>query len=131
MPSIATTVLTDRTTPTAVAHSFVPSDIAQPGSVGILFESGGVLANANKLTVSSRKTAAGKLKGKVTLAMPIVETLNGVPTVTRTGFVSLETTFDLRSTLAERNNIIGMMADALSSGKTLINDTIVKGESVF
>lgn len=130
MPQIATTVLTDRET-VPVNHSFVPADIAQPGSVGVLLESSGVLMNANKLTVSSRKTTGGKLKGRVTLAVPIVETVAGVPTVTRVGYITTETTFDLTSTLQERKNVVGMMYSALDSAKSLINDTIVKGEAVF
>lgn len=130
MPQIATTILADREA-TPVNHSFVPADIAQPGSVGVLLESTGVLSNANKLTVSSRKTTGGKLKGKVTIQMPIVEVVAGVSTVTRTGYCTFETTFDLSSTLQERKNLVGLMASALAESKVVINDTIVKGEAVF
>lgn len=131
MPQITTTVLTDRET-SPVSHSFVPSDIAQPGSVGVLLNSPtGILANAEKLTVSSRKTVGGKLKGRVTIAVPIVETVSGVPTVTRVGYATLDTSFDLLSTLQERKNVIGLMASALDPAKTLINDTIVKGDAVY
>lgn len=130
MPQIQNTVLTDRAT-TPVNHTFVPVDIAQPGSVGVLLESAGVLANASKLTVSQRKTAGQKLKGKVTLQIPIVEVVAGVSAVTRTSYVTVETTFDATSTLQERKDAVGMMYSALAESKTLINDAIVKGESVF
>lgn len=130
MPQIQNTVLTDRAT-TPVNHTFVPVDIAQPGSVGVLLESTGILANASKLTVCQRKTASQKLKGKVTLQIPIVEVVAGVSTVTRTSYVTVETTFDATSTLQERKDAVGMMYSALAETKTLINDAIVKGEAVF
>lgn len=130
MPQIATTVLTDRET-TPANHSFVPMDITQPGSVGVLIESTGVLANASRLTVSSRKTTGGKLKGRVTLSVPVVEVVSGVSSVTRTGYANVEFTFDLTSTLQERKNLVGMMASALLEAKTVINDCIVKGEAIF
>lgn len=130
MPQIAATILTDRAT-TPANHTFTPVDIAQPGSVGILVESTGVLANSPQLTVSSRKTTGGKLKGKVTLKVPVVETVSGVATVTRTGYASFETTFDLTSTLQERKDLVGMMYSALAEAKVVINDAIVKGEAIY
>lgn len=130
MPQIAATILTDRAT-TPVNHTFTPVDISQPGSVGTLIESNGVLANSPVLTVSSRKTTGGKLKGRVTLRVPVVETVAGVDKVTRVGYANFETTFDLSSTLQERKDLVGMMYSALAEAKTVINDAIVKGEAIY
>lgn len=134
MPQISNVVLKDRKT-TPVSHTFVPSDIAQPGSVGILVESTGVLLDSNRLTVSMRKTPAGKYKGRMTLSMPVVqnETVNGItrPTVVRTAYATIDVSYDGGSTLAERNDLIGMLADALDPSKVVINDTLVKAESIY
>lgn len=133
MPQLQTTVLTDRSTPTPVNHTFVPRDIV--GNVGTVTESSGVPVGNSNLSVSLRKTPSGKFKGVVHLAAPVVqtETINGVgrPTVVRTAYASCEFTFDESSTEQERKDLVGMFASALDSSKTLVNDTLIKLQGVY
>lgn len=134
MPQIQNTVLTDRQS-TPVAHTFVPSDISQPGSVGVLVNTDGTLLNAKRLTISMRKSTTGKMKGRLTLAVPVVqdEVINGVsrPTTLRTSYASVDVSFDVSSSLQERKDLIGMLYSALDPSKVLINDALVKGESIY
>lgn len=133
MPSISTITVNDRQA-TPVAHTFLPVDVQQPGGVGVLEESSGVLVGANRITLSCRKSN-GKLRGRQTMSAPIVqnETINGVtrPVVIRVGYIDLNATFSLDSTLAERNNLLGMFANSLAASVGMTYDTLVKGEAVY
>lgn len=135
MPQLQSIVLTDRAT-TPVNHTLTPREIQQPNSVGIVGEavSGGVPLSETRLSVSTRKSA-GKLRSRVVLTVPVTqtETINGVsrPVVVRTGVADLSVTFADSSTEQERNDLVGMLYSALATGKTLVNDAIVKGEAVY
>lgn len=134
MPQLQNTVLKDRATPTPVDHTFVPRDIR--GDVGTAVESTGVPVGESRLSVSLRRTSpTGKYKAEVKLAVPVVASavINGitVPTVVRTAFADVTFTFDPLSSEAERNNIVGMLADAFAPSKTLVNDTVVKLQGVY
>lgn len=134
MPQLQSVVLKDRATPTPVDHTFIPRDIRS--DVGTVIETTGVPVGDSRLSVSLRRTSQnGKYKAEVKLAIPVVvnETINGVtvPKVARTAFADVTFTFDQLSTEAERNNIVGMLADALASDKVLINDTVVKLQGVY
>jgi hypothetical protein len=76
-----------------------------------------------------------RYKGEVRLVIPVVqtETISGVsrPVVVRTAYVTLQTSFDASSSEQERNDAIGMMADALGTGKVLINDALVKTQGIY
>lgn len=133
MPQLQTLVLKDRTTPTAVDHTFVPREIQ--GNVGYVAESAGSPIGDNRVAVGLQKTSSGKFKATVRLTMPVVQTqtINGVtsPVVVRTAYAETVFTFDASSTEAERNNIVGMLADAFGTGKVLVNDTVVKLQGVY
>ncbi len=134
MPQLQSAVLTDRATPTPVDHTFTPRDIRD--GVGTAIETSGVPIGNSRLSVSLRQTTpGGRYKAEVKLAVPVVvnETINGVtvPKVARTAFADVTFTFDPTSTSAERNNIVGMLADALGTGTALVNDTVVKLEGVY
>lgn len=134
MPQLQSTVLKDRTTPTPIDHTFVPRDIRN--DVGTVVETSGVPVGESRLSVSLRRTSQnGKYKAEVKLAVPVVanSVINGVtvPTVVRTAFADVTFTFDPLSSEAERNNIVGMLADALAPGKILVNDTVVKLQGVY
>jgi hypothetical protein len=51
--------------------------------------------------------------------------------VQRTAYADLQFTFDATSSEAERNDIVGMLADALGTSKTLVNDLVVKLQGVY
>lgn len=131
MPALANVSLNDRET-TPVAHLFVPRDVND--KVGLLVRTSGVPVGEERLTITSRKSGA-KFRSKLTLAVPIVvnETINGVisPKVVRTAYASVEFTFDETSSLQERTNVAGMIADSLATSKTMIHNTLVGLEGVY
>lgn len=133
MPQLQNTVLTDRATPTPVDHTFIPRDIR--ADVGTVIETSGVPVGNSRMSVSLRKLPSGKYKAELKLAVPVVvnETINGVtvPKVVRTAYADVTFTFDQLSSEAERNNLVGMLASALGTGKTLVNDTVVKLQGVY
>jgi hypothetical protein len=100
----------------------------------VVESSGGVPVNESRITIAMRKSG-GKFRGKLTLAVPVVTDadVNGVsvPTLQRTGYVTMEVTFDERSTLQERNNAIGMFASALGTDKALVHKALVELEGVY
>lgn len=132
MPQLQNITLTDRKG-TPVVHTFTPRDIV--AGVGTVVESSGVPVGSPRLTVSLRQTVNGRYKAVVKLVRPeiVTETINGVSRsiVDRTN--SAEITFDFApsSTEAERNDMVGMLADALGTGKVLVNDTVVKLQGVY
>lgn len=129
MPALQNLSINDRV-PTA--HSFVPRDVKN--GVGLVVANGGVPAGEERLTISMKKSGS-RFRGALNLAVPVVanETINGVtkPTVLRTAYVDLQVTFEETSTETERTNIIGMLADALGTGKVLVHNTFVKLEGVY
>lgn len=133
MPQLQSIVLADRET-TPVNHTFVPAEISQPNNVGVVVESTGVPVGEPKLTISMRKVG-DKLKGRLTLSVPQVQTqtINGVsnPVVVRSAIADLSVTFAQTSTLQERNNLVGMLYSALAANKVLVNDALVKAEGVY
>jgi len=134
MPQLQSLVLTDRATPTPVNRTFLPKDVSNLG-VGTVVNSSGVPAGAQRVSVSMRQRASGNYHGELRLAVPVVvtETINGVsmPKVIRTGYATLTCDFDKTSSEQERNDVIGLMASALASGKVLVNDALVKLEGVY
>lgn len=133
MPQLQSLVLADRTTPTPVNHTFTPSGINQQG-VGEVVNSSGVPVGSERVTVSMKKSNT-RYKGSVRLTLPVLvtETINGVsnPVVARVAYVNMDFSFDEKSTEQERKNAVGMAADALASGKVLINDTLTKLEGIY
>lgn len=131
MPVLQNTALADRET-TPVTHTFVPRDLKD--GKGVVVNSTGVPLGEERLSVSM-KEATTRYQGEVKLVLPVtqVETINGIdrPTVVRTNYVTLTVSWDKSSTQQERNNAIGLMAAALAPAKVLINDALVKLESVY
>jgi len=132
MPQLQQLVLTDRAA-TPVAHTFVPRDIVN--GVGSVVESTGIPIGNSTLSVSLNKTASNRYKAVVKFAVPVVQTqvINGIstPVVVRTSFADVTFTFDQASSEAERNNFVGMFADAFGTSKTLINDAVVKLQGIY
>jgi len=133
MPQLQSLSLTDRATPTPVSHVFVPRDIT-PEGVGTVVESSGVPVGESRVSVSCRRSG-DRFRAEVRISVPVVqnETVNGIvkPKVVRTAYANLQFVFSSDSTEQERNNIVGMLADALGTGKTLVNDTVVKLQGVY
>lgn len=133
MPQLQNLVLKDRTPTTPVDHTFVPRDITN--NVGTVAESSGVPIGDNRFTVSLTRTTANKYRAVLNLTMPVVQERDdgGVlsPVIVRTAYAKVEFTFDQSSTEQERNNIVGMLADSMAVGKSLVNDTVVKLQGVY
>lgn len=132
MPQLQPLVLKDRATPTAVDHTFSPNNISE--GVGAVVESTGVPVGNSRYTISLRQSN-GRYRATIQLSVPIVqnETINGVttPKVVRTAYADVTFTFDRTSTEAERNNLVGMLADSLAANKVLVHDTVVKLQGVY
>lgn len=139
MPALQPVVLTDRAT-TPVNYTLVPTGEAPQkngghvtGRVAVADTSGNLLSE-KVLLVGSRRTA-GRLRSQVRLTIPVVvtETINGVatPRTVRTAYVNMDVSFALDSTEQERNDAIGMFASALQTSKTLVHDTVVKGQNIW
>lgn len=132
MPALQSLVLTDRAT-TPVNHTFTPNGLSD--GVATVVESSGVKVGDSKFSISNRKSANGRYKVNLKLEVPIVDNavVNGitVPTVSRIGYANVEFSFSDRSTTAERNNIVGMLASGLATSKTLVDATVVGLEGVW
>lgn len=132
MPQLQNLVLKDRKS-TPVDHTFTPKDIVN--GVGTVIESTGVPVGNSRVSIQTRQTPSGVYKATLRLAIPTVvtETVNGVasPKVARTAYANVEFSFDATSSEAERNDVVGMLADALAPTKTLVNDAVVKLQGVY
>lgn len=132
MPQLTNLVLKDRQA-TPVDHTFTPVNISN--GVAEVNETTGVPLGNNRVTISLKKSSGGRYKAVVNFTFPVVATatINGIatPTVVRTSYASLSFDFNQESSEAERNNIVGMVADSLGVSKTLINDVVVKLQGVY
>lgn len=132
MPQLQNLVVNDRAA-TPVAHTFIPRDIVD--GVGTVVESNGTPVGENTFSVGLRKTPQGRYKAIIKGRFPIVQTqtVNGVatPVVVRTSFAEVTFNFESTSSEQERKDAVGMVADALSSSATLVNDTVTKLQGVY
>lgn len=132
MPALQSLVLKDRAT-TPVNHTFTPNMLE--GGVGTVAESSGVKVGDSKFSISNRKTANGRYRVQLKLEVPVVDNavVNGitVPTVSRVAYATVDFSFSDKSTTAERNNLVGMIADSMTVGKTLVENTVVGLEGVW
>lgn len=133
VPQLTEVVLTDRQTPTPASRTFIPRLIE--AGVGTLATQTPVPIGENRLTVSTRRTPSGSYKSVVKMAIPVVQdsVLGGVsrPVVVRTAYASVEFTFDQTSTQQERDDLVGLVHDALASGKAVLHDSIVNLQGVY
>lgn len=131
MPQLQQLVLTDRAA-TPVAHTFTPVDIQQ--NVGTVSERTGSPVADPVYSISNRRSG-DNFKVTIKMSVPVVqnETINGItrPIVVRSAYVQATFTFSKDSTEEERDNVVGMFADSLGTGKALVNDTLVKLEGVY
>lgn len=125
-------VINDRAT-TPVAHTFSP-DGDDANGVHLFSEKVGVPAGYSRYTASLRQTN-GKFRALLKLAVPITQTqtINGVssPVIVRTSYVEVSFTFDALSSVQERADTIGLMANSLVVAQTQINDMIVNLSDIY
>lgn len=132
MPQLQPLILKDREA-TPVNHTFAPRDVI--AGVGTVAESSGIPIGANRMTISHTRNGNGRHKPVLKFTFPVVQTqtVDGIstPVVVRTAYAEVLFNFDQTSSEAERNNVVGMVQDALAATKTLVHDTVVKLEGVY
>lgn len=132
MPQLQNLVLLDRAA-TPVSHTFVPRGISRDG-VATVVKNDGTLASEQRVTIATRRNN-GNVKTRIVISRPVAmtETINGVsnPKIVRTAYADVTFTFSLSSSEQERNDLVGMLADALGTSKSLINDSVVKGQDIY
>jgi hypothetical protein len=106
---------------TPVLRTFTPNNIDQNG-VANYVEAGATPLDDLKASLSRKITADnGRIKLTYKIAWPITatETINGVasPKLLRTAYANLEITCDAASTIQERENIIEVLRNTISSTK--------------
>jgi len=125
--------LTDRA-PTPVTHHFHPRDISRDG-VATVIESNGTPIGNSTFSVSVRQTPQGRYKATLKLSRPVLQTqtINGVstPVVVRTNRATVEFDMDPASSTQERDDLEGMLADALGASQPLVHGTVVNLEGVY
>lgn len=134
MPAIQNVVLTDRSSPTPITHTFKPSG-SKDGVVTLKTSStDGVLLDQKKLTTSVR-FVNGRLKSKQVIAVPIVviETVNGVqkPRLVDTSYVTLTWDISESTTEQHRNDLQGFVQSANATTVAMIHGAVVKGEGYY
>lgn len=131
MPQLQNLVLKDRAA-TPKSHTFTPRNVEQ--NVGTVVETTGVPVGEPRFSISLRQTA-DNYKAELRLMVPVVQDqiINNVssPVAVRQAIASATFTFAKTSTEAERNDIVGMFADALAVDKTLVNDCVVKLGGIY
>lgn len=131
MPALTTLTINDRES-TPVAHVFNPA--APQGDVAVFNGTGATLFGRENLTISARQSA-GKLRVRMVITDPVVvtETINGVDrsTVSRVAIGEVKLTFDESSTLQERKNLVGLIANAMADSQTDLSLVFTQGESFY
>lgn len=133
MPAMQSFSVNDRET-TPVSHTFTPTDGGVSTGVAVLEEAAAVPKGNRQVSLSRRKsTTASKARMLFKNPVLVTETINGVNryVVDRSSYVDVTFTFPADSTQQERANTIGMFANMLAPGVTLVNDFLVKGEGVW
>jgi len=128
MPSYTNITINDRED-TPVAHVFEPH-AKEP--VPTFMEYGDTLVGNNTLTISARESN-GKRRIRMDLKMPTVQTQNdnGItdPVVVRWAIAQVNFTFDEDSTEQERENAVGMIANALSASQTDLSAVFIANKN--
>lgn len=124
MAQIASLVINDREA-TPVAHTYVRNEVS--GNAASFFEAAATLGGRAKLSVTWKQTDT-KYKCRLILSKPVLvtEVINGISRnkIDRINYGAAEFTFDGASTLQERKNVVGLLANALLASQTGLDDTL-------
>lgn len=130
MPAFSSFTVNDRA-PTPVAHSFVPRT---KDPLPTWCEAGAMPAGERKFDLYMRKTGT-KYRATLRLVNPTVvtEVINGVsiPKVSRTQYAEIKFTFSDDSTLQERKDTVGMLANALAASNSQIDSVLTALEFIW
>lgn len=132
MAAFASITVNDRES-SPVAHTFAPQE--RKDGIAVFSEAGTIPAANKTLTASWRRQANGNRKVRLVLAVPVevTETINGVnyTRAVRPAFADVTFTFPSDSTLQERKNVVGMLANALDPSVTVLDGTITGTEGIY
>lgn len=125
-------VINDRAA-TPVAHTYTP-DGDDANDVHLFSEKTGVPAGNPRFS-ARLVTSKGKYRPSLRLQIPVVQTqtINGVssPVIVRTAYAEVNFTFDSLSLDQERKDCVGLLANALASTQTQINDLVVNLSDIY
>lgn len=112
----------DRET-TPIAHVFTPRGDGEQSGTTIFAEPAAVPAGDRKIIVRTRRSDKKHVVSLV-LSNPtlVTELINGVsvPSVSRVAYGEVTFRFDELSTLQERKNTVGMLANALATSQAML-----------
>lgn len=133
MAARSTITVNDRAT-TPVAHAFTPRGDGEQTGTTMFAESAAVPAGDRKIIVRTRRSDKKYIVSLV-LSNPtlVTETINGVsvPSVTRTAYGEVSFRFDELSTLQERKDTVGMLANALVAAQTMLDASLTGLEAIW
>lgn len=131
MPQAAAITVNDRAA-TPAAHTFSPRSIG--GDQAIFVEAASSPVGERKIVVSSRKSGKNH-KVRLLIVNPTLvnETINGVtyPKAARTAFADLTLTFSEESTLQERKDTVGFIANSLAASVTVLDGALTNLEGIW
>lgn len=129
MPQATAIVVNDRED-TPVAHTFAPRD--KVGNLWTFSEGASIAAGDGKITVSwsSDQTYKRKVRMKVILPVVVTDSDTNRDYVQHTPFFDGTFVLPGESTAQERENLVGIVANALASGQ-LIPTMIEDGEGIY
>jgi len=132
MPQATTLTVADRKA-TPVNHTFNPNGQLKDGS-WLFTETGPVKIGERRFSITTRKSGPN-YKARVLLTDPVVgtEVINGVsnPKILRTAFADVTFTFSENSSLAERQDTVGMFSQSLLAFQPMMDAVLTKLESLY
>jgi len=131
MPQAAAITVNDRAT-APVAHTFSPRSIS--GDRAIFVEAASAPVGERKIVVESRKTGKNhKIRLLIVNPTLVNETINGItyPKASRAAFADLTLTFSEESTLQERKDTVGFIANSLSASVTVLDGALTNLEGIW
>lgn len=128
----ATTITVNDRAAVPVAHVFAPRRIES--GLASFVESNSVPIGEKNLTIRWRKSGTRYFQ-RITLTVPalVTEVINGVnkPSVPRVALIDATFRFDDTSSEQERKDAVGLFANALASGVSVVDGTITKLEGIW
>jgi len=132
MPQLVPVVLTDRA-PTPVDHTFNPRDMSN--GVATLAESTGIPIAERRISLSQVRSASGRVRVTVKLAVPVVQdvVVAGItrPTLVRTNYGEMTFNFDSTSNADERDEVIAFINGLTESSNAMMTSFLVDLEGLF
>jgi len=132
----ATSFSVDDRESTPVSHTFTPNGFSADNSVAFFKNVGSVPIEDEKFSISWRESKASqnrKVRLKLEVPVVVTETINSVnvPKVARVAICDATFTFSLDSSEQERDNAVGMFANALAASQAVIDGTLVETNAIW